>query len=220
MNRTETLQLLKAHKAKLARDFGVTNLALFGSVSRDDAGPGSDIDILVVFDGPATSKRYSPALTGSSVLTAKASSTCLIGTNPSASPKPMSRRLLTRYYRLLKYTVQLIELSRLATFAMCLPTLKRETLSMPTRHTPDGTWITLIRGQMRTRKLWQPDWLRCPAIFWSRHGTATNSGRILLSRGSGADRPLLLPREDTSTMWDPLKTCDIPWSKHSLPISG
>ncbi len=29
---------------------GVTSLALFGSVARDDAGPESDVDILVEFD--------------------------------------------------------------------------------------------------------------------------------------------------------------------------
>jgi uncharacterized protein len=33
-------------------------LVLFGSAARDDAVPTSDIDILVAFDGPATSKRY------------------------------------------------------------------------------------------------------------------------------------------------------------------
>lgn len=58
MNRTEVLKILGSHKSQLAHDFGVRDLALFGSASRDDAGPGSDIDILVVFDGPATSKRY------------------------------------------------------------------------------------------------------------------------------------------------------------------
>ncbi len=58
MTGIETLKLLQAHKARLARDFGVIDLALFGSAARDDAGPGSDIDILVAFDGPATSRRY------------------------------------------------------------------------------------------------------------------------------------------------------------------
>lgn len=42
----------------MARRFGVTRLALFGSAARDEAGDESDIDILVAFDGPATSKRY------------------------------------------------------------------------------------------------------------------------------------------------------------------
>ncbi len=31
---------------------------LFGSVARDEGGTDSDIDVLVRFDGPATSKRY------------------------------------------------------------------------------------------------------------------------------------------------------------------
>ena len=54
----EALKLLKAHKANLTKRFGVTALALFGSTVRDAVGPASDIDILVAFDGPATSKRY------------------------------------------------------------------------------------------------------------------------------------------------------------------
>jgi len=58
MNRDEALNLLQAHKSHLAREFGVTTLALFGSAARDMAGPESDIDILIAFDGPATSKRY------------------------------------------------------------------------------------------------------------------------------------------------------------------
>ncbi len=36
----------------------MTRLALFGSTARDAATPDSDIDILVDFDGPATSARY------------------------------------------------------------------------------------------------------------------------------------------------------------------
>lgn len=58
MNRQMTLQLLGAHKPYLARQFGVTKLALFGSTARDCATPGSDVDVLVAFDGPATSARY------------------------------------------------------------------------------------------------------------------------------------------------------------------
>jgi uncharacterized protein len=33
-----------------ARDFGVKSLALFGSVVRNEANPGSDVDLLVKFD--------------------------------------------------------------------------------------------------------------------------------------------------------------------------
>ena len=58
MSRSETLALLGAHKPVLAERFGVVELALFGSVARGGAGPGSDVDILVDFDGPANPDRY------------------------------------------------------------------------------------------------------------------------------------------------------------------
>lgn len=58
MKRDETLRLLQDHKAELLKQFGVVRLALFGSTARDAASSGSDIDILIAFDGPATSKRY------------------------------------------------------------------------------------------------------------------------------------------------------------------
>ena len=58
MNRTQALQLLTQHKSELTRRFGVTDLALFGSTARNAARPDSDIDVLVSFDGPATSARY------------------------------------------------------------------------------------------------------------------------------------------------------------------
>ncbi len=58
MKKNEAIKILRAHKTQLKQEFGVTDLALFGSTSRDTAGPQSDIDILVSFDGPATSARY------------------------------------------------------------------------------------------------------------------------------------------------------------------
>ena len=58
MRRDEILSLLRAHKPALERRFDIVDLALFGSFARDSATAGSDIDILVLFDGPATSKRY------------------------------------------------------------------------------------------------------------------------------------------------------------------
>ncbi len=58
MNRQRVLELLSRSKQELQSRFGVTRLALFGSTARDTAASGSDIDILVAFDGPATSKRY------------------------------------------------------------------------------------------------------------------------------------------------------------------
>lgn len=58
MNRSLALQLLSEHKKVLVQRFGVVRLALFGSVVRDTAKQGSDVDVLVSFDGPATSARY------------------------------------------------------------------------------------------------------------------------------------------------------------------
>jgi len=52
------LAALAQSKPTLAARYGVTDLALFGSMVRDTAGVGSDIDILVSFDGPATSERF------------------------------------------------------------------------------------------------------------------------------------------------------------------
>ena len=50
LSSSDTLALLRAHKPVLAERFGVVDLALFGSTVRDEAGPDSDIDILVSFD--------------------------------------------------------------------------------------------------------------------------------------------------------------------------
>lgn len=36
----------------------MSRLALFGSAARDAARPGSDVDVLVSFDGSASSARY------------------------------------------------------------------------------------------------------------------------------------------------------------------
>lgn len=58
MNRSQALSLLAEHKGVLAQRYGVARLALFGSTARDGAREDSDLDILVAFDGPATSTRY------------------------------------------------------------------------------------------------------------------------------------------------------------------
>ena len=58
MEREQILQMLAQHKPQLAQRYGVLRLALFGSTARDSASAESDIDILVAFDGPATSQRY------------------------------------------------------------------------------------------------------------------------------------------------------------------
>ena len=58
MNRDATMALLQEHRAVLEQRFGVAGLALFGSFARDCASADSDVDILVRFDGRATSKCY------------------------------------------------------------------------------------------------------------------------------------------------------------------
>jgi uncharacterized protein len=58
MTRDQTLSALARAKPELARRFGVVRLALFGSVVRNQASADSDVDIVVRFDGPATSTRY------------------------------------------------------------------------------------------------------------------------------------------------------------------
>ncbi len=58
MDRQRVLELLSRSKPELQDRFGVTRLALFGSTARENATSVSDVDILVAFDGPATSRRY------------------------------------------------------------------------------------------------------------------------------------------------------------------
>lgn len=43
----EIIQILERAKPELAREFGVTRLAVFGSYSRVEQHAGSDVDILV-----------------------------------------------------------------------------------------------------------------------------------------------------------------------------
>lgn len=51
MRRDEALTILAAHRDEI-KAFSVKSLALFGSVARDEAGPNSDVDLLVEFDRP------------------------------------------------------------------------------------------------------------------------------------------------------------------------
>lgn len=53
MRRAEVLQIIASHEAEL-RAMGVRTLSVFGSVARDQAGPGSDVDFLVEFQTPVS----------------------------------------------------------------------------------------------------------------------------------------------------------------------
>lgn len=57
MRRSEVLDQLRNHVEAL-RSQGVKELFLFGSVARDEAKPGSDVDLLVEFEGPASFDRF------------------------------------------------------------------------------------------------------------------------------------------------------------------
>lgn len=54
MNRQAILERLHAEAPGLKRKYGVKSLAVFGSMARGDDHEGSDVDILVTFEGPAT----------------------------------------------------------------------------------------------------------------------------------------------------------------------
>lgn len=58
MNRDQALAQLAKSKPILSAQFGVTRLALFGSTARNMARTDSDVDVLVDFDGVASSARY------------------------------------------------------------------------------------------------------------------------------------------------------------------
>ena len=57
MRRDQVVRLLAEHRQDLSQ-FGVKSLALFGSVVRGEDRPGSDVDMLVEFEGAATFDRY------------------------------------------------------------------------------------------------------------------------------------------------------------------
>lgn len=58
LERDRVLRTLRAHKPTLVEQFGVTSLTLFGSFARDEAIATSDLDVLVRFDEPATSRSF------------------------------------------------------------------------------------------------------------------------------------------------------------------
>jgi predicted nucleotidyltransferase len=47
MTREAIIETLRRSREELRRDFGVESMALFGSAARGDAGPSSDIDVLI-----------------------------------------------------------------------------------------------------------------------------------------------------------------------------
>jgi len=57
-NREQILAFLREHKAELQKLYGVTRLGLVGSYARDDAGPQSDIDLIVSLKSDNTFRSF------------------------------------------------------------------------------------------------------------------------------------------------------------------
>ena len=51
MSKPNAMATLKKHGPELRRRFGLRKLSVFGSVARGEAVPGSDVDLLVEFEG-------------------------------------------------------------------------------------------------------------------------------------------------------------------------
>ena len=52
------MSILKNHGTELRKRFGLRRLAVFGSVARGEATTGSDVDLLVDFEGTPDFDRY------------------------------------------------------------------------------------------------------------------------------------------------------------------
>ncbi|GAC1450424.1 MAG: nucleotidyltransferase family protein [Isosphaeraceae bacterium] len=58
MNRQAILDRLSAEALGLKKKYGVKSLAVFGSMARGDDHEGSDVDLLVTFEGKATFDNF------------------------------------------------------------------------------------------------------------------------------------------------------------------
>lgn len=59
MNKELIIQQLQSLKPLLSEKYGVKEIALFGSYSRDEATPQSDIDLLISFEKPSADSLFS-----------------------------------------------------------------------------------------------------------------------------------------------------------------
>jgi predicted nucleotidyltransferase len=58
MTSKDVLQVLSQHKLEIQQKFAVEDLAIFGSVARDEIHPGSDLDVLVTFQDRPDFDRF------------------------------------------------------------------------------------------------------------------------------------------------------------------
>lgn len=57
LSRDRVIQLIREHRADIDR-FGVRTISIFGSVARDEARDGSDLDVMVDFGPEPTFRGY------------------------------------------------------------------------------------------------------------------------------------------------------------------
>jgi uncharacterized protein len=58
VNRQSILDRLNTEASDIRRRFGVKDIAVFGSVARDEDREGSDLDVLVTFEGTTDFDRF------------------------------------------------------------------------------------------------------------------------------------------------------------------
>lgn len=58
MDRQAILERLRAEGPALREKYRIASLAVFGSMARGEAREGSDVDVLVEFEGPADFSRF------------------------------------------------------------------------------------------------------------------------------------------------------------------
>lgn len=52
LSRDQVIALLSSHLPEWRRRYGIQAMALFGSIARNEARPGSDVDLCVILDPP------------------------------------------------------------------------------------------------------------------------------------------------------------------------
>lgn len=62
MTQAHIIQILSEHLGELRMRFGIRELALFGSLARNEASHGSDVDLVADYGASPTFRQYTGAL--------------------------------------------------------------------------------------------------------------------------------------------------------------
>ncbi|MCG8640313.1 MAG: nucleotidyltransferase family protein [Desulfobacterales bacterium] len=52
MGRKDIIKILRNYKKEFAKQYNILNIGIFGSVARDEAEDGSDVDIVIIISEP------------------------------------------------------------------------------------------------------------------------------------------------------------------------